>query len=241
MNTDKHRWGKVVEGCRVKVAGWLRGKALMPEEVTWRKLLEATEKKWEKIYETACLGRDGLRQRCDQWEQMAGEQRERASKAEGQVETLRKDLLRVCEEGLTLKEKLERVGHERECLKRQGEAWEQRHTELYQRRPSITANSSETQQARKDLERLLVLAGMPESNPIWQTVLSYADEHERTEREAALRPEAYPAGATYPGRAMTDGERHYNVGRAGSAYDFALALRDLWVKAQVEAGKMKGK
>ena len=80
---------------------------------------------------------------------------------------------------------------------------------------------------RKDLERLMVLAGLDEKNPLWQVVLSYADEHELNEREVALRPD------------LTDGQRQYNAGRAASAYDFAQGLRDLFVKAQQQAQKLK--
>jgi len=103
--------------------------------------------------------------------------------------------------------------------------WRARYEELYIRVPSFVKDRPD--QARKDLERLLVLAGMEEKNPLWQVVLSYADEHERTEREVALKPD------------LANEQRQYNAGRAASAYDFALGLRDLFVKAQQQARNLK--
>lgn len=96
--------------------------------------------------------------------------------------------------------------------------------QLYQRTPAIV---TEAEKRRADLQRLMVLAGLSKDNPLWQAILSYADEHERTEREVALRPD------------LNNEQRQYNAGRAASAYDFATALRDLWVKAQLEARKLK--
>lgn len=95
---------------------------------------------------------------------------------------------------------------------------------VYQRTPAIV---SELEMKRSNLERLLVLAGMAEDHPLWRVVLSYADEHERNEKEAALRPD------------LTNEQRQYNAGRAASAYDFATGLRDLRVRAEEEAAKLK--
>jgi len=88
---------------------------------------------------------------------------------------------------------------------------------------------TEAEQQRANLERLLALAGVADSNPIWKTLLSYADEHASNEQEAALRPE------------LGDAQRHYNAGRAASALDFALALRDLRTQANLEARKLNQK
>ncbi len=86
---------------------------------------------------------------------------------------------------------------------------------------------TEVEQQRVNLERLLALAGIGDSNPVWKTLLSYADEHAGNEQEAALRPE------------LGDAQRHYNAGRAASALDFALALRDLRLQANLEARKLQ--
>lgn len=157
---------------------------------------EASILHWEKCYEEACAGRDAMRERCDQWEEAADEQRARTKKFE------------ASEQGLII---------ERNELLRRIEA-------LYYQRPGIVADGK-PEQERRNLERLLVLAGLDEKNSLWQVVLSYADEHERTERETALKPD------------LADAQRQYNSGRAASAYDFAIALRDLYREAQLEAKK----
>lgn len=94
----------------------------------------------------------------------------------------------------------------------------------YQRTPAIV---TEAQRKRANIERLLTLAGLSDEHPLWRVVLSYADEHARNELAMALRP------------GLTDGDRQYNAGRAASAEDFALALRDLRLAAEVESRKQK--
>lgn len=88
---------------------------------------------------------------------------------------------------------------------------------------------TEAERDRQNLERLLALAGMGDANPVWKTLLSYADEHARNEQEAALAAN------------LTNEQRHYNAGRAASALDFALALRDLRAQADREAKKLEKK
>jgi len=87
---------------------------------------------------------------------------------------------------------------------------------------------TEVEQQRQNLERLLALAGIGDSNPVWKTLLSYADEHAANEQESALAAN------------LTDAQRHYNAGRAASALDFALALRDLRTQANLESKKLQG-
>lgn len=96
----------------------------------------------------------------------------------------------------------------------------------YFRKPAIV---SEAQQKREDLERLLALANISDSNPVWKTLLSYADEHARNEQETALGPD------------LPDSVRQYNAGRAASALDFAIALRELRNEANQAAKKMEKK
>ena len=96
----------------------------------------------------------------------------------------------------------------------------------YYVRPRIV---TETDQNRQNLERLMALAGVGSSNPVWKTVLSYVDEHAANEQEAALRPD------------LTNDVRQYNAGRAASALDLALALRELHTQAQIEAKKIEGR
>ena len=96
----------------------------------------------------------------------------------------------------------------------------------YQQLPRIL---TEVEQSRQNLERLLALADVGDSNPVWKTLLSYADEHAANEQESALRPD------------LTDAQRHYNAGRAASALDFALALRDLRTQAKETARKLEKK
>lgn len=91
---------------------------------------------------------------------------------------------------------------------------------VYARTPAIV---SEVGQKRVNVERLLVLAGLAEDDPLWMTVLGYADEHARNELQMALRP------------GLSDGDRQFNAGRASGAEDFASALRDLRLKAETEA------
>jgi hypothetical protein len=95
---------------------------------------------------------------------------------------------------------------------------------IYSRTPRPV---SKQDRSRSNLERLLVLAGMGKQNPLWNVVLSYTDEHARNEFEFAMRP------------GLTDAERQYNAGRAASADDFAMALRDLALNAEKEATKLK--
>lgn len=101
---------------------------------------------------------------------------------------------------------------------------ERRLDRLYQRTPEIVG---ETARRRENLKRLMLLAGMGD-NPLWEAVLSYADEHARNEEQTALGPN------------LSDADRHYNAGRAASALDFSIALRDLRLKAEGEATKAKG-
>lgn len=86
---------------------------------------------------------------------------------------------------------------------------------------------TEAEQSRQNLERLLALAGIGDSNPVWKTLTSYADEHARNEQEAALAAN------------LSNEVRQYNAGRAASALDFALALRDLRTQANAEAKKLE--
>lgn len=96
---------------------------------------------------------------------------------------------------------------------------------LYQRTPRIV---TEEAQKRANLERLMALADVGTDHPVWNVVLSYLDEHEQNEMEAALRSDLDDAG------------RHYNAGRAASARDLATALRQLQLQAETEARKLKG-
>ena len=96
---------------------------------------------------------------------------------------------------------------------------------IYARTPAIVTDVG---RKRQDLERLMVLAGLAPDDRLWNVVLSYADEHERNETEQALLPN------------LVDDARQYNAGRAASARDFASALRELRVQAEIAARKMKG-
>lgn len=96
----------------------------------------------------------------------------------------------------------------------------------YLRMPAIV---TEAQQKRANLERLMALAGMSDEQPLWKVMLSYADEHAHNELMIALQP------------GLSDAERQYNAGRAASAEDFALGLRDLRVVAELEARKRQTK
>jgi len=100
-----------------------------------------------------------------------------------------------------------------------------RETGRYFQTPRIL---TEVEQQRANLERLLALAGVGDSNPVWKTLLSYADEHAANEQDMALRPD------------LTDAQRHYNAGRAASALDFAVAIRDLRTQANLEAKRAAG-
>lgn len=79
---------------------------------------------------------------------------------------------------------------------------------------------TEQQKKHFDLERLMVLNGVGEDNPLWKVILSWADEHYQNQLDSALAPN------------LLDGQRQFEAGRAASAKDFSDALRDLRVKAQ---------
>jgi hypothetical protein len=79
---------------------------------------------------------------------------------------------------------------------------------------------------REEVERVLALADVNE-HPIFKAVLSYADEHARNEHEMTL------------GANLTDAQRHFNAGRSASAYDFALALRQIQANATARAQKLR--
>jgi hypothetical protein len=96
---------------------------------------------------------------------------------------------------------------------------------VYARTPRIVTAA---EKGREDMVRLMVLSGLAPDNPLWNCVLSYADEHARNELQSALLPD------------LSDGVRQYNAGRAASAEDFASALRDLRLKAEREAARRKG-
>lgn len=99
------------------------------------------------------------------------------------------------------------------------------------RRPPVPAPRPRTaaEQTRLNLERLFALAGRPQDDPLWQVVLSLADEHLENELRSALAP------------SLTGGDRHYNAGRAASAADFVQVLRDLRLRAEQEARKAKNR
>ena len=104
--------------------------------------------------------------------------------------------------------------------------WQKKETPTGSRYFAAPLVLSEAQRDRRNLERLMSLAGMGQS-AVWQTALSYADEHAANEQEAALRPD------------LTDSVRQYNAGRAACALDFACALRDLQAEAERQAAKLK--
>lgn len=97
--------------------------------------------------------------------------------------------------------------------------------EIYARTPRIV---TETAKNRANMERLMALADLGADHPVWNVVLSYVDEHEQNEMDVALA-----AG-------LDDGARQFNTGRAASARDLAFALRDLRIKAETEARRLKG-
>lgn len=109
-------------------------------------------------------------------------------------------------------------------LRRRVRELEERLARVYERTPALV---TEAQQKRANLERLMVLAGLGEKDRLWQTVLSYADEHARNLRMEAL------------GHGLADGERQFAAGRASGAEDFCCALRDLRLAAEKEAAKIK--
>lgn len=87
---------------------------------------------------------------------------------------------------------------------------------------------SREQRQREEIERTAALANATE-HPIYKAILSYADEHARNEHEAALAAN------------LTNEQRQYNAGRSASAYDFALALRELQARAAARVEKEKRK
>jgi hypothetical protein len=199
MNTDAHERRGLVENCRLKIASWILGKSGWRKiQKPWSEAAQAELRRWEGCYDEAQARANRMREQADQWEKMAEEQR--ASR-------------------LVLEKRAD--GLLEECRQ-----WEKRLKDVYYRRPAIVMPQGN--QKRRDLERLMVLAGLDEKNDLWQVVLSYADEHEQKERESALGPD------------LTDDVRQYNAGRAAGAYDFATALRELFSEAQMEAKRLKG-
>jgi hypothetical protein len=92
----------------------------------------------------------------------------------------------------------------------------------YYQRPAFLTGK---QQRIADDQRLKILAGYADTDPLWQTILSYVDEHHKNEIENSLSPK------------LSDSERQYAAGRAASAYDLAMALRDLKSKAKEIRGR----
>ena len=133
------------------------------------------------------------------------------------------DQVTECTEELSeLRLREETLMAERDRLAEQCEKQEAEFQQLYHRTPAIVTNQ---QQIRANLERLMTLAGLRPEEPLWKVFLSYADEHTRNEAQTALLPN------------LGDAERQYNAGRAASAADFAMALRDLRLQAEHEARK----
>ena len=85
---------------------------------------------------------------------------------------------------------------------------------------------SANEQKREDVARLLALAGSTD-HPIYEAVLGYADEHARNEHESVLAPN------------LSNEVRQFNAGRSASAYDFAIALRQIQERAEMQARKIK--
>lgn len=97
---------------------------------------------------------------------------------------------------------------------------------IYSRTP---APVTDTELKNLEMQRLVALAGTSPDHPLWQAVLTLADEHERNEVYCALMNNLDDAG------------RHYNSGRAAGARDFASQLRDQFIKAHQNARKMEEK
>lgn len=94
---------------------------------------------------------------------------------------------------------------------------------VYQRTPAFV---SEAQSKNANAQRMMVLAGVADDNPLWRTILSLIDEHERNQFDAVMPPN------------LDDANRHYNAGRCADAHDLASALRDCLQLARQQAKKM---
>jgi hypothetical protein len=86
---------------------------------------------------------------------------------------------------------------------------------------------TEAERKHRVLAQRLALAGVPDSHPVWRTVLELVDEHERNMMARALEEK------------LTSEERHYNAGLAASAEYLANALRDFKAAAEIESRKRK--
>lgn len=81
---------------------------------------------------------------------------------------------------------------------------------------------------RRELQRQIALASVPEDHPLWQAVLEIVDEHERNMVQRVLL------------EGITSEERHYTAGLAASAEYLANALRDLKAQAVKDQARQKG-
>ena len=83
------------------------------------------------------------------------------------------------------------------------------------------------ERAHAELQRDIALAGISEIHPLWQAVLSLADEHAAGETAAALAPN------------LTSEQRHYAAGAAATAEYLAQMLRDARALAVQRMAKQK--
>lgn len=89
------------------------------------------------------------------------------------------------------------------------------------------ATLTDTEAKHRVLTQRLALSGVPDSHPVWRTVLELVDEHERNMMARALEEK------------LSSEERHYNAGLAASAEYLANALRDFKARADAESNKIK--
>lgn len=92
-------------------------------------------------------------------------------------------------------------------------------------RTSVPANEQERK--HREVQRVIALASMPSSSPLWVAVLEIVDEHERNMLAEVLHP------------GLSDADRHYYAGRAAAAELLANAFRDLKQAADLKARKLK--
>jgi len=86
---------------------------------------------------------------------------------------------------------------------------------------------TETERKHRTLQQRIALASVPNTHPLWVTILQIVDEHERNMVARVMEER------------LSNEERHYNAGLAAGAEYLANALRDMKAQAELDARKQK--
>lgn len=133
------------------------------------------------------------------------------------IESLEKRLSEVSKARDEAVQKLMRLQTPNPGAKVNDDTAEKRVKEIYKRIPRF---ADPARQDELDRRRSMILATLSDEDPTLYVLLSLIDEHESNEMDMGLK------------MGLSDGDRQYHAGRAASARDLAMAIRDVRLHGQ---------